>query len=106
MRNLNYINRLKLRYSVGYTGSQNFASFLGIPTSQYYTGRDYRGIIGTYLLEYGNKNLQWQKTLKHNIGADVTLFNKLDITANYFIENTEGSIGAVTTAPSSGFNFL
>lgn len=105
VRNLNYVNRLKLRYSVGYTGSQNFASFLGIPTSQYYTGRDYRGVIGTYLLGYGNKNLQWQKTLKHNIGADITIFNKLDITANYFIENTEGSIGAVTTAPSSGFNF-
>jgi TonB-linked SusC/RagA family outer membrane protein len=104
LKNLHYINRLKLRYSVGYTGSQNFASFLGIPTSQYYTNQDYRGIIGTYLLGYGNPNLQWQKTFKQNLGGDLTLFNKLDITANYFMEKTEGSIGSVTTTPSTGFN--
>jgi TonB-linked SusC/RagA family outer membrane protein len=104
LKNLPYINRFKLRYSVGYTGSQNFASFLGIPTSQYYTSQDYRGIIGTYLLGYGNPDLQWQKTFKQNLGVDLTLFNKLDIAANYFIEKTEGSIGSVTTASSTGFN--
>lgn len=103
VRNLHFLNRLKFRYSVGYTGSQNFASFLGIPTSQYYSSQDYRGIVGTYLLGFGNPNLQWQKTLKHNIGADITLFKRLDITANYFIENTQGSIGSVSTAPSTGF---
>lgn len=103
VRDLRFLNRLKLRYSVGYTGSQNFASFLGIPTSQYYSTQEYRGVVGTYLLGYGNPNLQWQKTLKHNVGADITLFNRLDITANYFIENTEGSIGSVSTASSTGF---
>jgi len=103
-RDLHNITRLKLRYSFGYTGSQNFPSFLGIPVSQYFSSQEYRGVVGTYLLGYGNPNLQWQKTLKHNIGTDITLFNKLDITANYFIENTAGSIGVVTTAPSTGFS--
>ncbi|MCM5528936.1 SusC/RagA family TonB-linked outer membrane protein [Parasegetibacter sp. NRK P23] len=102
---LNYINRLKLRYSFGYTGSQNFASYLGITTGQYYTDRDYRGIIGTYLLGFGNSALVWQRTQKSNFGADITLFDKLDITANYFIEKTKGSVARVSTAPSSGFDF-
>jgi TonB-linked SusC/RagA family outer membrane protein len=102
-KDLSYINRLKLRYSFGYTGSQNFASYLGLTTSQYYTDREYRGVISTYLLGFGNSALAWQKTQKNNIGTDITLFKRLDITANYFIEKTQGSIASISTAPSTGF---
>jgi TonB-linked SusC/RagA family outer membrane protein len=99
-----FVNRLKLRYSFGYTGSLNFASYLGLTTSQYYTDRDYRGVISTYLLGFGNDALAWQRTRKSNFGADITLFNRLDIVANYFIEKTQGSIASISTAPSTGFN--
>lgn len=98
------ISRLKLRYSFGYTGSQNFPSYLGLTTSQYYTNREYRGIIGTYLLGYGNSSLLWQKTRKSNLGIDLTAFNWLDVTANYFVEKTQGSIASISTPPSTGFN--
>jgi len=98
------VNRLKLRYSFGYTGSQNFESFLGLPTSRYYTSQEYRGVIGTYLLGFGNRSLAWQKTAKSNFGADITLWNRLDMTVNYFVETTKGSIGSVATAPSTGFS--
>lgn len=105
IRDLTFINRLKLRYSFGYTGSQNFESYLGVTTSQYFPMSDYRGVIGTGLLGYGNSALGWQQTRKSNLGADITLFNKLDITANYFIERTQGSIAKIATAPSTGFPF-
>lgn len=98
------INRLRLRYSFGYTGSQNFSSFLGITTSRYYTDREYRGVVTPYLLGYGNPDLAWQRTQKNNFGADITLFDRLDVTANYFIERTEGSIATISTAPSTGFS--
>lgn len=104
MRDLSFINRLKLRYSVGYTGSQNFPSFLGITTSSYYADVDYRGVLGSRLMGYGNSALAWQQTYKNNLGADITLFNKLDITANYFVERTKGSVVSISTAPSSGFS--
>ncbi len=103
IRELGFVDRLKLRYSFGYTGSQNFASYQAISTSQYYTSSDYRGVIGTYLLGFGNDALAWQKTQKSNFGADITLFKKLDITGNYFIEKTQGSIATISTAPSTGF---
>jgi TonB-linked SusC/RagA family outer membrane protein len=104
-KDYSFINRLKLRYSFGYTGSQNFASYLGLTTSQYYTDREYRGVISTYLLGFGNAALAWQKTQKNNFGADITLFKRLDIIANYFVEKTQGSIASISTAPSTGFNF-
>lgn len=97
------LDRLKLRYSFGYTGSQNFASYLGNTTAQYYTDRTYNNSIGAYLLGWGNPELAWQQTRKQNIGADITLFNKLTLTANYFIEKTQGALATINTAPSTGF---
>lgn len=102
-RNTEAIDRLKLRYSFGYTGSQNFDSFYGLTTSRYFTATEYRGMIGTYLLGYGNPDLAWQKTQKNNLGIDVTLFNRFDLSANYYIEKTKGSIASISTAPSTGF---
>ena len=104
IRQYSFVNRLKLRYSFGYTGSQNFPSYQGISTSRYYTGEEYRGVIGTYLLGYGNNQLAWQKTNKQNLGADITLFRRLDVTANYYIEKTAGSIIQVSTPASVGFS--
>lgn len=99
-----YIDRFKLRYSYGSTGSQNFASFQGITTSTYYNNTEYRGVIGTYLLGYGNPNLAWQKTNKSNAGVDLTLFKRWDVTINYFVETTTGSIASISTPPSVGFS--
>lgn len=102
-KNAEWLDMLKIRYSFGYTGSQNFASYLGRTTSRFYNGTDYRGMIGSYLLGYGNENLLWQKTRKNNIGFDLNVFNRLNIVGNYYVETTKGSIGSVNTAPSTGF---
>lgn len=98
-----HINQLKLRYSYGYTGSSNFASYLALSTSQYYSNHDYLYTVGTYLLGFGNSSLRWQQTLKQNLGADITLFNKLQASVDVFHEKTKGSVISVTTAPSTGF---
>ncbi len=103
LKNSRLVDRLKVRYSYGYTGSQNFDAYLGITTSKYYTDQDYRYHYGTYLMGYGNEALQWQRTLKHNIGIDLHLKQRLSLTFNYFYETTEGSIATVSLAPSTGF---
>lgn len=103
MKQINAVERLKFRYSYGSTGSQNFNSFLGISTSSYFTDKEYNGLVSTYLLGYGNPDLKWQITNKHNIGLDLTLFSKLDVSGNYFIEKTIGSLASISTPPSVGF---
>ncbi|WP_316789132.1 SusC/RagA family TonB-linked outer membrane protein [Pedobacter frigoris] len=97
------INELRFRYSIGTTGSQSFESYKGVTTSQYFTDRDYRGVIASYLMGYGNEALAWQETLKHNFGMDATLFDRLSLNANYFYERTKGSIAFISSAPSTGF---
>lgn len=103
IKNIEAIERFRIRYSYGSTGSQNFNSFLGISTSSYYTDREYNGLVSTYLLGYGNPDLKWQITNKHNLGVDLTLFKRLDLSANYFIEKTIGSLATISTPPSVGF---
>jgi TonB-linked SusC/RagA family outer membrane protein len=97
------VSEARIRYTIGTTGSESFESYKGITTSQYYTDREYRGVIPSYLLGFGNETLAWQKTLKNNIGIDLTLFNRFSLTANYFNERTKGSIAFISSAPSSGF---
>lgn len=98
-----WLDRLKLRYSYGFTGSQNFPTYLGNTTAQYYTDRTYNNSIGVFLRGWGNPDLAWQQTRKQNFGADISLFNRVTITANYFIEKTQGAVATINTAPSTGF---
>lgn len=99
-----YITLLRLRSSIGTTGDSRFQSFMGITTYQYYTDQNYRGQVGAILKGYGNENLQWQSTLKRNIGLDLGLFNnRLLINFDVYRENTSQLILDVTTPPSIGY---
>lgn len=99
----NAINLLKIRGSYGYTGSQNFSSYQSIPTYQYYSRYYYNASIGAYLQAFPNTKLQWQEKLDANLGIDLTLWKKLNITFNYYKATTKNSIGQLTVAPSIGF---
>jgi len=89
---LNYkpITFLKLRTSYGISGNDQIANFA------------YRALLngeGVYVFDdiitagvaigtAANPDLKWETTRQLNIGLDLQLFNSFDITANYFIKNT------------------
>lgn len=96
---------LRLRATLGTTGSNRFEPFQGITSYTYYTDQNYRGQVGAVLAGYGNTNLQWQQTLKRNIGVDMTLFkSRLNIRFDIYRENTSSLILDITTPPSVGVN--
>jgi len=100
-----YINMLRLRSSIGSTGDSRFQSYMGITTYQYYTDQNYRGLVGAILKGYGNENLQWQNTIKRNVGVDVGLLkNRVLINFDVYRENTTQLILDITTPPSVGFS--
>jgi TonB-linked SusC/RagA family outer membrane protein len=100
-----YISLFRLRGSIGTTGDNKFQPFMGINTYQYYTDQNYNGQVGTLLKGYGNKDLQWQETLKKNVGIDIGFWKNL-ITASFdlYRENTSELILDITTPPSVGFS--
>ena len=86
MENVTALNQLRFRASTGYSGSQNFNSYQAIATYKYYN-ESYDNIIGSYLLGLANPDLQWQKTQDNNIGVDITLWDALDVTFDYYVKN-------------------
>lgn len=105
MESLEWISRMKLRVSTGYTGSQGFNSYDAITTLNYYSAQQYNGAIGSYLQGLANPNLKWQRKYDTNLGMDVTLFkNRFNLRFDYYVGTTKGLITPVTAPQSTGFS--
>lgn len=100
----NILNYLKVRASVGRTGSQNFNSYQALSTYSYITDRTYNGDMGVVLMALANPNLKWQRQLERTVGFDITLFNRLSGRFEYYNNLTDNLLTDVTLAPSSGFS--
>lgn len=105
LRGNDYVNRLKLRASFGYTGSQGFSSYNAITTFRYYSNDSYNGYIGSYAYALANPDLRWQETYDTNVGLDFDLFkNRLSGRVDYYISDTQGMITQVTVPGTTGFS--
>lgn len=56
----------------------------------------------TSLNSLGNSELTWEKAYELNIGADIQLFNKIDLTADYYKRNIFDLIGSIRTSGIGG----
>ena len=54
MENLDWVEQLKIRASVGTSGSQSFESYQAIATYKYYTDVSYAGMLGAYVMRLAN----------------------------------------------------
>ncbi|WP_439184632.1 SusC/RagA family TonB-linked outer membrane protein [Carboxylicivirga taeanensis] len=103
------INLLKLRGSLGTTGSNNFNPYQALTMYTYkdylISGLPYDGSIGAILKAYGNTDLMWQKTEKLDVGLDYGLMNNR-ITGSFSVYRnlSKGVLIDVILAPSTGFS--
>ena len=101
---MEWVNRLKLRASYGFTGSQGFSSYDAMPTFVYYNDRSYNGSIGSYIVGLANTDLHWQEKYDTNIGLDLALFkNRLTGRFDYYVANTKGMVTNVSVPYTTGF---
>ncbi len=100
----NILNIARVRVSYGLTGSQNFASYLGMRTYQDYGGKSSEGWYGVYTMAYGNPDLKWQKSAQLNLGADLEMFKRrLQISVDAYHKMTDNLLSDVNLPTSSGF---
>jgi len=98
-------NALKLRASVGSTGTTNFSSTQALTTYNYDFSKIYNGVFGVSLAGYGNPDLKWQNTISYNVGVDMTLLKGLvTFNGDFYIKDTENLLLPLTVAPSTGFS--
>ncbi len=104
LRDAQWLDRFKVRGSVGYTGSQNFDPYQAKATYRY-TDYIYDGEYGGILMGLPNKNLLWQRVLDYNAGADIVLWkNSVAVKFDYFIGVTDDLLMDVALPPSVGFS--
>ncbi len=96
---------LKLRLSYGVTGNAEIGSYrslAGLDDVRYsFNGSPVIGFVPNSL---GNPDLKWETTRQFDVGLDVGLFdNRVSMTMDYYIKNTDDLLLEITLPISSGF---
>lgn len=107
MTDSNVISNLKLRASVGETGNDGIGNYARIasPATQNVVFNDTR-VIGSSQGSIGNDDLRWERTTESNIGLDFNLFNRVDISTDYYTKTTKDLLFNVPIAQFSGYGFI
>lgn len=105
------LSNLKLRIGWGKTGNQDIPAYQtasGFSSNPYYSNYAINGSqtstqTGYTLSRIANPDLKWETTTQSNIGLEFGfLNNSLNITADYFIKNTEDLLLFQTLPPDVG----
>jgi len=85
------ISNLKLRASWGKLGNQNIGSYpfsADVNLGLKYVF-DKQVVNGAGITNLGNTEISWETTTSSNIGLDLTLLDKLNVTAEYYYKKTD-----------------
>jgi TonB-linked SusC/RagA family outer membrane protein len=102
MENISFINRFKIRGSLGSTGNQNFNTNASIGTYNYYLDANYDGFLGSFVNNLANPGLQWETKFDYNAGFDSEIGN-LTIRFDYYESYTENLVTSLSVPTSTGF---
>ena len=100
-----WLKMLKLRFSMGSSGNQNYASNNSIAIYNYYSDRYYHTFPGVYLQNMENPNLGWEEKMDYNLGLDFRT-QAINLTADFYIADTRNLVFSRTLVPSTGFGFV
>ena len=104
MASAEWLDQLKIRGSIGFTGSQNFNSYQSQDTWTYYKDNFYDGNVGAYLMGMSNDRLKWQRKKDTDVGLEFTAFDsRLNIRLDYYNSITDDLLTDVTIPSSTGF---
>lgn len=105
LKDVSFIDDLKLRASYGSTGNQNGIDAFAARRLWSGVGSSYQGIPGISPEQLPNQQLRWERTDQFNIGLDVSLFKQaLDISFNVYDKYTKDGLLPVTLPATTGFD--
>ena len=113
LKDVSFINELKLRGSWGETGNQEVlnkitkASYLLSQSAGYYLYDNLNLINGVQVVRTPNPNLKWEVVAQTNFGLDFSLFrNKLYGSLEYYNKTTKNPILFIPSTPLSPTDFV
>ena len=113
LKDISWINELKIRGSWGETGNQEVlnkitkASYLLSQSAGYYLYDNLNLINGVQVVRTPNPNLKWEVVAQTNIGLDFSLFsNKVYGSLEYYNKTTKNPILFIPSTPLSPTDFV
>src|SRR5690606_5243623 len=105
LRDVNWLDEAKLRFSLGYTGNNQIGDYpsLGVVNRSDYV---FNGIVapGRVLSTLQNPNLGWERSQEINVGFDAAVFNnRIGLTADVYRRKTEDLLLSLELPRASGF---
>ncbi len=105
MKKIKFISDLKLRASIGVSGSQEGLGNDFPSLATYATGINYGLEPGIAISSLSNVDLSWEATTQANLGLDLSFFNnRINITADAYRKVTNRLIFKLELPFTSGFN--
>lgn len=106
MTDFEKVKNMKLRASIGNTGTQSNSAYEAMATYKYFMDRTYQGMLGSYLKSMQNKDLKWQQRQDINIGLDFDYNKRIMLSIDYYTGETKNTLIDLTIPGSLGFNRL
>lgn len=105
LRNVSWLNYLKVRASYGLNGNQGIGAYASLPTmgnNAYVFGGT--SVIGVFPNAMGNTNLRWESTTKLNFGLDFTVLDqRLTGAIDFYHGNSTDVLVRRTLPQSTGY---
>lgn len=96
------LSDLKIRASYGVNGNQpgGLYGYMGL----YSYGRNYNGAPGSYESSMPNPNLGWERNYNMNVGLDFGLFERINISLEYYNRDTKDLLFSMPISMTNGFS--
>lgn len=102
LKNVSFLDELKIRGSVGLTGQQNFGVY---QWRALFAADQYGGNPAVVQTQLGNNRLKWELTTQTDLGLDFSLFKgRLNGAVDYYVKNTKDLLFAALLPGNTGFS--
>jgi outer membrane receptor protein involved in Fe transport len=107
LKDVNWLNNLKLRYSWGENGNNSIGDYRAFGTlgggNYSFGGSLSNGLIPNTI---ENRNLTWEKTQSSDFGFELGILNRIDFTADYYIKKTKDLLLEQPVAAVTGYTTM
>ncbi len=101
LKNVNWLNTLKIRASYGVNGNNNISRYLAYGL---YATSSYNGFTGMLPSRVANPNLSWEKNKTWNVGIDFAFIDRINGSIEIYNRDTEDMLLGKQTPQTSGFS--
>jgi TonB-linked SusC/RagA family outer membrane protein len=110
IRSIDAISNLKFRAGWGLTGNNRIGAYDAYnqfsinASSGYVLGDSQQFVPGAFQSRMAVPDLRWETTAQTNIGLDLGLFKKVNMTIDYYFKRTKDLLLNAEMSPSTGFD--